>query len=198
MLRAKGLHADATNQFDRLLEDYDVGDVDVMVFGGMVPADTKGYLHAEISERHPGVTFVQGLAGIPGLIAAQVESVTGGESPSVIEISYDGADRVLRVQLAGASQVSVEAFWMTSFAPPEPTSTSMRLLEGDLPAGTHHIRIPDGVPSEASFATVTVDSQVRAFTIGALPEAVTRLVPTSLADRRLPEVAAVTTHSEEQ
>jgi DNA-binding response OmpR family regulator len=41
ILRAKGYSADATNQFDQVLDDYDVTDLDVLVFGGMVPADTS-------------------------------------------------------------------------------------------------------------------------------------------------------------
>ncbi len=64
MLRAKGFMADATNQFDRVLADYDISGLDVLVFGGMVPADTKRYLRAEISQHNPDVIFVQGLAGI--------------------------------------------------------------------------------------------------------------------------------------
>ena len=37
LLRGKGHRADATNQFDQVLDDYDVSDLDVLVFGGMVP-----------------------------------------------------------------------------------------------------------------------------------------------------------------
>src|ERR1700749_3849599 len=73
ILRTKGFHADATNQFDEVLTDYDTPNIDVIVFGGMVPPHTKQHLRAEISKVNDHVTFVQGLAGIAGLIAAQVE-----------------------------------------------------------------------------------------------------------------------------
>ena len=76
LLRAKGFRADATNQFDDVLTDYDAAALDVVVFGGMVPASTKQRLRDQISQVNAHVTFVQGLAGIAGLIAAQVEAVT--------------------------------------------------------------------------------------------------------------------------
>ncbi|WP_007515948.1 hypothetical protein [Pseudofrankia saprophytica] len=198
MLRAKGYLADATNQFGQVLDHYDVSDLDVLVFGGMVPADTKQYLRDEISRRNPGVTFVQGLAGIAGVIAAQVEVVTHEDSSGVAEITYDVAERTCRVSLSEAVHMTVEALWATSFTPPEPTSTSMRVFDGDLAAGSHDITIPDAVPPEASFVTVTVGSRVHVFTVGPMPNSVTRLVPTSATDRRLPDVAAVTIHSDEQ
>jgi len=65
LLRSKGHLTDATNQFDQVLDDYDVSELDVLVFGGMVPADTRQYLRDEITKRNPRVTFVQGLVGIP-------------------------------------------------------------------------------------------------------------------------------------
>jgi DNA-binding NtrC family response regulator len=78
ILRGKGYSTDATNQFDRVLDDYDAEDIDILVFGGMVPADTKQRLRQEISEHNAHVTFVQGLAGIAGLIASQVEHLDAG------------------------------------------------------------------------------------------------------------------------
>jgi hypothetical protein len=74
----------------------------------------------------------------------------------------------------------------------------MRVFDGDLAAGSRDIALPDTVPSEASFATVTVGSHVHVFTVGPMPDSVTRLVPTSATDQRLPDVAAVTIHSDEQ
>ena len=44
ILRSKGFHADATNQFDEVLTEYDTTNIDVVVFGGMVPPNTKQYL----------------------------------------------------------------------------------------------------------------------------------------------------------
>ena len=37
ILRSKGYSVDATNQFDRVLDDYHAEDIDIVVFGGMVP-----------------------------------------------------------------------------------------------------------------------------------------------------------------
>jgi len=197
LLRSKGHLADATNQFDQLLDDYDVSDLDVLVFGGMVPADTKQYLYDEITKRNPGVTFVQGLVGIPGVIAAQVDAVTHDGSSDAAEIGYSPEDRTVRVTLPGAARVTVEALWMTSWRPPEPTSTSMHVFDGELAAGSHDIVLPDRVPSVASFAAVTVGAQVRVLTVGPLPNAVVRMVPKSAADRRLPDVATVTTRRDD-
>jgi hypothetical protein len=195
LLRGNGHRADATNQFDQVLDDYDVSDLDVLVFGGMVPAGTKRYLCDEITKRNPGVTFVQGLAGIAGVIAAQVDAVTGDVSAGGAEIGYNPEDRTVRVTLPDATHVTIDALWMTSWAPPEPASTSMQVFDGELGAGSHDIDLPDQVPAEASFAAVTAGAQVRVLTVGPLPAAVLRMVPQSAADRRLPAVATVTTHS---
>ncbi|MER6125251.1 hypothetical protein ABT173_21960 [Streptomyces sp. NPDC001795] len=198
MLRAKGYSADATNQFDQVLDDYDVTDLGILVFGGMVPPDTKQYLRAEISRRNPQVTFVQGLAGIAGLIAAQVEAVASGDVPDGAEIIYDDADRSVQLALRAPGHVMVEAFWATSFRPPEPTSTGVQIFDADLTTGFHAIPLPGHVPYEASFAAVTVDDVVRVFTVGAMPAAVLRMVPTSASDQRLPEVRKMTTSSDDQ
>ena len=198
ILRARGYSADATNQFDQVLDDYDVTDLDVLVFGGMVPADTKQQLRENISERNPHVTFVQGLAGIAGLIAAQVQAATSTKAVDCGEIRYDEARRSIRLTLNDSASVTVEAWWATSFVPPEPKSASMHVFDGQLDAGSHIIRLPDQVPSEASFAGVTVGSLARVFIVGPMPNAVTRLAPTSATDNRLPQVSPVTTSSDDR
>jgi hypothetical protein len=198
ILRAKGYSADATNQFDRVLDDYDVTDLDVLVFGGMVPAGTKQQLREDISERNPHVTFVQGLAGIAGLIAAQVQAAISAEAPDGCEVAYDAAQRSVQLTLNDSAPVTVEAWWGTSFVPPEPKSASIQLFDGQLDAGSHIIPLPDQVPSEASFVGVTVGPFARVFTVGPMPNAVTRLVPTSASDNRLPEVSQVTTITDDR
>jgi hypothetical protein len=195
ILRSKGFHADATNQFDEVLTEYDTGNIDVVVFGGMVPPPTKQYLREEISKVNDRVTFVQGLAGIAGLIAAQVESVTstaGGDN----SVAYDTTDRSVRLTLREPAQVVVEAWWATSFTPPG-TSTSLRVIDSHFDPGEYSMPLPAEVPSVASFVTVSVGPAVSAFTVGAMPEAVTRLVPTGDPTQppALPPVAAVATHS---
>lgn len=198
ILRAKGYSADATNQFDQVLDDYDVTDLDVLVFGGMVPAGTKQQLREDISERNPHVTFVQGLAGIGGLIAAQVQAAISAETPDSCEVAYDAAQRSVQLTLNGSAPVTVEAWWATSFVPPEPKSASIQLFDGQLNAGSHIIPLPDQVPSEASFVGVTVGPFARVFTVGPMPNAVMRLVPTSVSDNRLPQVSQVTTITDDR
>jgi hypothetical protein len=195
-LRARGYSADATNQFDQVLDDYDVTNLDVLVFGGMVPPDTKQHLREEITARNPRVTFVQGLAGIAGVIAAQVESIDSPDTTG--DIVYDAESRAVRLDLDVPAHVTVEAWWGTSFTPPEPTSTSTVVWDGQLDAGRHIIALPEEVPDVASFAAVSVGSTVRVFTIGAMPTNVMRMVPKSADDKRLPEVAQVTTRADER
>jgi hypothetical protein len=74
----------------------------------------------------------------------------------------------------------------------------MLVFDGQLDAGPHTIPLPDRVPSEASFAGVTVGSSVRVFTVGPMPDAVTRLAPTSAIDNRLPQVSQITTNSQDR
>ena len=178
ILRSKGYSADATNQFDRVLDDYDAEDIDIVVFGGMVPAGTKQHLRQQIGERNAHVTFVQGLAGIAGLIAAQVEGVITASEPGEIHVVHDEDQRSVHLTLHKAARVTVEAWWHTSFTPPEPKSTSMQVLGAELQEGSHSIALPAEIPSVASFLAVTVGSAVRTFTVGAMPQSVMSMVPT--------------------
>ncbi|WP_328998263.1 hypothetical protein OHA18_27865 [Kribbella sp. NBC_00709] len=178
-----------------MLDDYDVGELDVLVFGGMVPAETKEYLKAEIGRRNAGITVLQGLVGIPGVLAAQVDAATR-ENESAVEVEYDEAERIIRVTLPDDVRVTVEALWMTSWTPPEPTTTSSTVFDGELVAGSHDIALPERVPTEGSFAVVRAGDEVRAFAVGPMPKALARMVPKSASDHRLPEVASVTTRED--
>jgi hypothetical protein len=196
ILRSKGFHADATNQFDEVLTEYDTTNIDVVVFGGMVPPYTKQYLRDEISKVNDHVTFVQGLAGIAGLIAAQVEAVTSAAGDAN-GMAYDMATRTVRLTLPQPAHVVVEAWWGTSFRPPEPMSTSVRVIDSHFESGGHSIPLPAEVPTVASFVTVSVGPAVRAFMVGAMPEAVMRMAPSGDPTQPpvLPPVRAVATHS---
>src|SRR5215468_7909095 len=157
ILREKGHAAGATNEFDRALDLFDAGRLDLVVFGGMVPPESRERLREQISARNPAVAFVQGYAGIPGLIAAQAEAALGDGTPGpAASATYDPRSRSIGLSLGRAQHVIVTAWWHTSFAPPEPKSTSRVVLDQDLPAGPHAIAIPDEVPGQASFATVSV------------------------------------------
>ncbi|GAB3853834.1 hypothetical protein [Dactylosporangium cerinum] len=131
---------------------------------------------------------MQGLAGIAGLIAAQVEGVTSAGAGDD-SASYDPATRTLQLVLRAPARVVVDAWWATSFTPPEPASTSMRVVDALLDAGEHAVAVPGEVPTVASFVTVAVGPAVHAFTVGAIPPSVTRLAPATL-----PAVEAVATH----
>jgi hypothetical protein len=198
ILRGKGFHADATNQFDEVLTQYDTANIDVVVFGGMVPPHAKQYLREEISKVNGHVAFVQGLAGIAGLIAAQVEGVTSGAADDN-GVAYDTTNRTVQLTLHEPAQVVIEAWWATSFTPPEPTSTSMRVIDSRFDQGEYFIPLPAEVPPVASFVTVSVGPAVRAFTVGAMPEAVMRMVPAGDPTQppALPPVRAVATHSDD-
>lgn len=198
ILRGRGYRADATNQFADVLSDYDAADLDILVFGGMVPAETKQYLRDEVAKANPGVTVVQGLAGMAGLIAAQVDAAAAETDASTrtstsTSAVYDRARRSVLVTLAAAAHVTVEAWWGTSFQPPEPRSAHATVFDGRLSPGEHAIALPEDLPSVASFAAARIDGAVHVFTVGEMPTAVTRLVPTSASDQRLPPVVAVNT-----
>lgn len=195
ILRRRGFLADATNQFDAVLTDYDTTSIDVVVFGGMVAPNTKQHLRDEISRVNGHIAFVQGLAGIPGLIAAQVEGATSDAGDD--DVAFDPSSRAVQLTVRDPAQVVVDAWWATSFTPPEPTSTSIRVVDVHLEPGTHDIPVPDEVPPVASFVTVSIGPAVHAFTVGAMPAAVRRMVPTGDPARppELPGVRAVTTHT---
>ena len=195
LLRRKGFHADATNQFDEVLTEYDTTNLDVVVFGGMVPPDARQYLRKEISKVNDHVTFVQGLAGIPGLVAAQVEGVTATATDDH-GVTYDPRRRTVQLTLQEPAQVVVEAWWTTSFTPPEPTSTSMRVIDRHEDSGEHLIPLPAEVPPVASFVTVSVGPAVHTLTVGPMPEALMRLGQTRDPTQPppLPPVRAVATH----
>ena len=170
ILRDKGYAAGATNEFDRTLD-------------------------LQISTRNPAMVFVQGYAGIPGLIAEQAAAaLSDGTTGPGASVTYDARSRSIGISLGGPQRVTVIAWWATSFVPPEPKSTSLIILDEELPTGSHTIAIPDEVPARASFATVSIGPSVQAFVVGPMPAGTTlaRLagveVPASVAERlALPE-----------
>ncbi|TMR88917.1 hypothetical protein [Nonomuraea basaltis] len=174
ILREKGYAAGATNEFDHTLDLFDIRQLDLVVFGGMVPPDTKDQLREQISTRNPSVVFVQGYAGIPGLVAEQVEAALGDSTTRpASSVAYDAQSRSIGISLEGPQDVAIIVWWHTSFVPPEPKSTSQVILDGRLLAGTHAIAIPHAVPHQASFATVSIGGSVHAFIVGPMPSGTT-------------------------
>jgi hypothetical protein len=165
-LRVLGHTAQATNDFDNVTARFDIKGIDLVVFGGQVPPDRKAELSEEIGAINPRAIFVQGLAGIPGLIVNQVESAFAppDNDPSGVP-TFTPQTRSIQVTLAGPADVKVTLWWQTSFVPPDPTSDSFLLLDDRLPAGDHALLVPDHVPPEAAFATVQVDAAIYSFSI---------------------------------
>jgi hypothetical protein len=165
-LRDLGYKAEATNEFTDVTGRFDVKEIDLVVLGGQIPPDRKAELKEEIGAINPGVIFVQGLAGIPGLIINQVQGAftTHHQDPSRAP-TYTPDDRSIRLILADAADVKVTVWWQTSFVPPGPKSDSLVLLDDQLAEGDHAIPVPDHVPPKAAFATVKIDAAIFAFSI---------------------------------
>ena len=125
ILRARGFGASSTNRFDDVLRDFDVAVFDLVVFGGQVPADLEANLTAEIDQRQPRMVYVKGMSGIPGLIADQVSGAFAGECPKLLAgPSYNDDPRSVEMSLELPADVKVTVWWVTSFVPPDPISTS--------------------------------------------------------------------------
>jgi hypothetical protein len=172
ILRGQGQAAGASNDFADVMNLFDMNAVDIVVFGGMVPPDTKELLRRQISDRNPAMTFIQGLAGIAGLIVAQVQASRTGDATG-LAVTYDPQARTVDLHLDRPEEVQVVAWWATSFIPPEPLSTSLVLLDASLPAGQHAVPLPEEVPSQASFVTVAAGDAVQALTVGPMPAGTT-------------------------
>ena len=165
-LRDLGYRAEATNDFTDITGRFDLKEIDLVVFGGQVPPDRKAELREEIGAINPGVIFVQGLAGIPGLIIDQVQGafMANHEEPTPAP-TYTPDDRSIRLTLADPADVKVTVWWQTAFVPPDPKSDSLLLLDDELAGGDHAIPVPDHVPAKAAFATVQVNGAIYAFSI---------------------------------
>jgi len=179
ILRLAGHAAGATNQFADVMDLFDLTAVDIVVFGGMVPPDTKELLRGQISGRNPAITFIQGLAGIAGLIAAQVQASLAGDATR-LAVTYDPPTRTVRLHLGQPEDVQVTAWWATSFTPPEPRSTSQVVLSARLPAGPHTVTLPGEVPAQASFVSVAAGDAVQALTVGPMPQLALLPIPQPL------------------
>jgi hypothetical protein len=166
-LRDLGYKAEATNNFlNDIAGRFDPKAIDLVVFGGQVPPDRKDQLKEEISAINTQIIFVQGLAGIPGLIINQIRGAFASEHQHPTQApTHSPEDRSIRLKLADTASVAVTVWWQTSFVPPDPKSTSQELLDSRLASGDHAIPIPDHVPPKAAFATVKIDAAIYSFSI---------------------------------
>jgi hypothetical protein len=78
-LHELGYTAQATNDFADITRRYDVEHIDMVVFGGQVPPAHEAELRQQIGTINPQCIFVQGLAGIPGLIVNLVQGAFWAE-----------------------------------------------------------------------------------------------------------------------
>jgi len=165
-LRDLGYKAEATNDFAEVTARFDARELDLVVFGGQVPPDLKAELREEISASNARVIFVHGLAGIPGLIINQVQGAFARNHQEPVRApAFAPDERSIKLTLPGPAEVKLTIWWQTSFAPPDPKSDSLLLLNERLAAGDHAVTVPDLVPPKAAFATVQVDAAIYAFSL---------------------------------
>lgn len=166
-LRGLGYHAEATNEFfSDVTGRFDPRRLDLVVFGGQVPAERKVELTEAISAINPQVIFVQSLAGIPGLIIDQIEGAWPSyDQDRATAPAFTPGDRSIRLTLAEPAEVKVTIWWTTRTVPPDPESDSLQLLADRLPSGAHVVHIPEHVPPTRAFATVRIDARIYAFSI---------------------------------
>ncbi len=161
-----GYKAEATNDFADVTGRFDARKLNVVVFGGQVPPNRKAELEEEIGAINPQITFVQGLAGIPGLIVNQVKGAFASRQlvpTAAPTVTHE--ERSIRLTLPDPADVKVSVWWGTSFVPPDPKSDSLLVLDERLAGGNHTIPIPDHIPLKVAFATVQVDAAIHAFSI---------------------------------
>lgn len=177
LLRNNGRAAGATNDFDNVLTQFDIASLTIVVFGGMVPPETTEALRTNLAAANPTITFIQGLAGIPGLIAAQVEAAAVPSRRDPGSTNYDADSRTVMISLQTSELVRVIGFWGTAFVPPDPESTSEVIFDGMMDAGTHTVPLPAHIPTAASFVVVYVGTDVHPLVVGAMPRGTTMASP---------------------
>jgi hypothetical protein len=178
-LRDLGYTAQGTNEFfSDITGRFDVAHIDLVSLGGQVPSDRKAELKEQIAAINPRIILLDSLAGIPGLIASQVQQAfTVGHQDPAHAPAYAPVDRSIRLALAEPAAVKVTLWWRTALIPPDPKSDSLVLFDGRLPSGDHAISVPDGFPPQTAtpsgsrpaawFATVQVGEAIYNFGIAA-------------------------------
>jgi hypothetical protein len=178
-LRDLGYTAQGTNEFfSDITGRFDVAHIDLVSLGGLVPSDRKAELKEQIVAINPRVIFLDSLAGIPGLIASQVqEAFTADRQDPARAPAYAPGDRSIRLTLADPAAVKMTLWWRTALIPPDPKSDSLVLFDGQLPSGDHAIGVPAGFPPKTAtpsgqraapwFATVHVGPAIYNFGIAA-------------------------------
>src|SRR5580700_3775227 len=143
-LRDPAYTPQGTNEFfSDITGRFDVAHIDLVSLGGLVPSDRKAELKEQIVAINPRVIFLDSLAGIPGLIASQVqEAFTADRQDPARAPAYAPGDRSIRLTLADPAAVKMTLWWRTALIPPDPKSDSLVLFDGQLPSGDHAIGVP--------------------------------------------------------
>jgi hypothetical protein len=176
-LRDLGYTAQGTTDFSGdIASRFDVARIDLVSLGGLVPAGRKAEIREQIAAINPRAIVLDALAGIPGLIASQVQAAftAGRQDPAP---DYSPGDRSIRLTLAEPAAVRVTVWWRTAVIPPDPKSDSLVIFDGRLPGGDHAIPVPRDIPSETAtptgprqapwFVTVQAGQAICNFTIAA-------------------------------
>jgi hypothetical protein len=168
LLSERGYDASATNDFESIADRFDPRALDLVVLGGQVPPAAKDEIREQILAANDAVVFVQGLSGIPGLIADQVAGALAGEPPVPGQSPlYDSGARKITLSLYASLDVEVTIYWVTELVPPDPKSDSVVLHDGSLPAGDHAFEVPAVVSLDAAFATVRAGGAIWSFRLEA-------------------------------
>jgi hypothetical protein len=155
LLAARGYRAQATREFDDITARFDATELELVVFGGQVSPEQKTEMREALAAVNPDLEFLQGLAGIPGLIVDQVEAAAAGERLVAGQAPvYDADRRAIDLVLFAPLEVKVTAYWIIELVPPNPISAASVLTEGTMAPGEHSVGIPDAVVLDAAFATV--------------------------------------------
>jgi hypothetical protein len=165
-LHELGYTAQATTDFADVTDRYDLEHIDMVVFGGQVPPHREAELKRQIGAINAQCIFIEGLAGIPGLIVNLVHAEFTAEhrDPSRAP-TYTPEERTIRLILPNPAKVKVTLWWTTAMVPPDPKSDSLIMIDDRLAAGDHTIQIPDHVPPKRAFATVQADHAIYNFSI---------------------------------
>jgi hypothetical protein len=178
-LRDLGYAPQGTNDFSSdITGRFDVANIDLVSLGHLIPPDRKAELKVQIGVINPQVIFLPSLAGIPGLIASQVQEAFTADCQDPTQApAYAPGDRSIRLTLADPAAVKVTVWWRTSLIPPDPKSDSLVLLDDWLPSGDHAIPVPGHIPPRTAtptgprptqwFATVQTGAAIYNFSIAA-------------------------------
>ncbi len=159
MLEQKGHTVETTHDFDNIPDRYRLEDFDLITMGGKVSPETKEHIMTAATARKNTMQFVQGMAGIPGLVVDQIEGELAADlRDSAHAPTFQASTRTFTLSLPKPSRV-------LTFIPPNPGSDSHVLCNEILAAGTHTVSVPADIPMQSSFASIRVDDAVYCFNL---------------------------------